>query len=120
MDPEAGIHGSGGWDPWIRRPGSMGLAMAMAMAMAGRPAPAGRPVGRPRPAPAGRPGGRGLKEHNERKSEKTSVNGTGFVMSPEITAQPPPRARFSGPGALIDAPSALFRSFPTFEHFWSI
>ncbi len=98
----------------------MGLAMAMAMAMAGRPAPAGRPVGRPRPAPAGRPGGRGLKEHNERKSEKTSVNGTGFVMSPEITAQPPPRARFSGPGALIDAPSALFRSFPTFEHFWSI
>ena len=108
MDPEAGIHGSGGWDQWIRRPGSMGLAMAMAMAMAGRP------------APAGRPGGRGLKEHNERKSEKTSVNGNGFVTTSEITAQPPPRARFSGPGALIDAPSALFRSFPTFEHFWSI
>ena len=72
MDPEAGIHGSGGWDPWIRRPGSMGPAMAMAMAMAGRPAPAGRlrPAGRSAGLGRLRPAGRGDGASKSTKCEK--------------------------------------------------
>ena len=95
MDLEAGIHGSGGGDPRIRRLGPMDPEAGIhgsghghghghgRPAGSGRPAPAGRPVGRPRPAPAGRPGGRVLKEHKVRKRAKSPEYGSGFVMSSE-------------------------------------
>ena len=110
MDPEAGIHGSGGWDPWIRRPGSMGLAMAMAMA--------GRPAGRPASACSGRPaGGTGpQRAQSAKKSEKPGI----LVQFCDHPRKRYACKLFPGHFSLIYDPNAHFRSFPTFEHFWSI
>ncbi len=63
MDPEAGIHGSGGWDPWIRRLGPMDPEAGIHGSEPPKPASAGR--GRPA-------GGRGPEVQKERKRVKRS------------------------------------------------
>ncbi len=66
MDPEARIHGSGGWDPWIRRLGPMDPEAGIHGSEPPKPASAG--LGRPA-------GGRGPEVQKERKSAKSHVNG---------------------------------------------
>ena len=63
MDPEAGIHGSGGWDPWIRRLGPMDPEAGIHGSEPPKPASAG--LGRPA-------GGRGPEVQKERKRVKSS------------------------------------------------
>ena len=111
MDPEAGTHGSGGWDPWIRRLGPMDPEAGIHGSEPPKPASAG--LGRPA-------GGRGPEVQKERKIVKSSRKCRPSLMTPEMLTQPPPWARFSGPGALIYdkiAFYALFQLFRTFGRF---
>ncbi len=69
MDPEAGIHGSGGWDPWIRRLGSMDPEAGTHGSGGWDPWIRASEAGLGRPRPAGR--GEGARSAKRaKKSEK--------------------------------------------------
>ncbi len=105
MDPEAGIHGSGGWDPWIRRLGPMDPEAGIHGSEPPKPASAG--LGRPA-------GGRGPEVQKERKRVKSSRK-CSHLMVPRPDAYTAPAL-----GTLFGARSAhlrekcVLRTFPTF------
>ncbi len=124
MDLEAGIHGSGGGDPRIRRLGPMDPEAGIHGSGHGhghghgRPAGSGRPAGRPASAGSGRPaGGTGpQRAQSAKKSEKPGI----WLRFCDHLPKHYACKLFPGHFSLIYDPNAHFRSFPTFEHFWSI
>ena len=121
MDLEAGNHGSGGGDPRIRRLGPMDPEAGIHGSGHGHGqthGPAGRPAGRPAPAGSGRPaGGTGpQRAQSAKKSEKPGI----WLRFCDVLRKRYACKLFPGHFSLIYDPNAHFRSFPTFEHFWSI
>ena len=111
MDPEAGIHGSGGWDPWIRRLGPMDPEAGIHGSEPPKPASAG--LGRPA-------GGRGPEVQKERKSVKSSRKWRHFVTTTPDAYTAPALGTLFGARSAHLREKCVLRTFPTFSHFWSI